>query len=47
MANMQERLDRAVEQTEVDSGIFHHIFRQEPYQQTFDYAPILQLGFFA
>ena len=25
MANMQERLDRAVEQTEVDSGIFHHI----------------------
>lgn len=25
MANMQERLDRAVDQTEVDSGIFHHI----------------------
>lgn len=25
MANMQERLDNAVNQTEVDSGIFHHI----------------------
>lgn len=25
MANMQERLDKAVDQTETDSGIFHHV----------------------